>query len=186
MMDIIRYLFVITVLMASNTGFALTNATLPLEIKPGAFYYTQVTIQYEKGRHLTTNYRRGALISVNTQVRLEEINDDEILMEILPDLTKLRIENVAKHTGDTTVQAFTKLFNKNRIDLSRFSKLEQEAIQAGRVVKDMSKQAVITAIGYPPITQTPTLQGSRWTYWSSRFNRFVVEFKNDRVVQIQE
>ncbi|CAG7856750.1 hypothetical protein MCAMS1_01360 [biofilm metagenome] len=186
MTTLIRLFVFVAVLLIAETSFALNTATLPLDIKPGGFYYTQVTMQYEKGRHLTTNYRRGTLIPVNTQVRLEEITDDDIMMQILPDLTKLRVENVEKHTGDTTARAFAKLFNKNRIDLSRFSKLEQEGIQAGRVVNGMSKQAVITAIGYPPITQTPTLQGNRWTYWSSRFNRFVVEFLNDRVARIQE
>lgn len=183
---VIRFLLFTAAFFVTETGFALNDATLPLDIKPGGFYYTQVTMQYEKGRHLTTNYRKGTLIPVNTQVRLEEITDDDIMMQIMPDLTKLRVENVEKHTGDTTARAFAKLFNKNRVDLSGFSKLEQEGIQVGRVVNGMSKRAVITAIGYPPITQTPTLQGNRWTYWSSRFNRFVVEFLNDRVARIQE
>jgi hypothetical protein len=183
---VIRFLLFTAAFFVTETSFALNDATLPLDIKPGGFYYTQVTMQFEKGRFLTTNYRRGSLIPVNTQVRLEEISDDDIMMEILPDLTKLHVENVAKHTGDTSVRAFMKLFNKNRVDLSRFSRLEQESIQAGRVTKGMSKQAVITAIGYPPITQTPALQSNRWTYWSSRFNRFVVEFLNDRVAFIQE
>lgn len=186
MTTLTRYFLFAVALFAFETGYALNDATLPLDIKPGSVYYTQVTMQYEKGRFLTTNYRRGALIPVNTQVRLEEIDDDDIMMEILPDRTKLHVENVAKHTADTTVRAFMKLFNKNPVNLSRFSRVEQEGIQAGRVVKGMSKQAVITAIGYPPVTQTPTLQLNRWTYWSSRFNRFVVEFVKDRVAFIQD
>ncbi len=182
----LRYFLVMAALLTTGTSYALTDATLPLDIKPGATYYTQVTMQYEKGRHLTTNYRRGTFLPVNSQVRLEEITDDDIMVEILPDLRKLRIENMAKHTGDNTVRAFMKLFNKNRVNLSRFSRLEQENIQAGRVAKGMGKQAVITAIGYPPITQTSSTLMNRWTYWSSRFNRFVVEFQNDRVWAIQE
>ncbi len=186
MVSLFRYILFTAAFVVVGTAHALTDATLPLDIKPGAIYYTQVTIQYEKGRHLTTNYRRGAMLPVNTQVRLEEINEDEILLQILPDMTKLQVENVAKHTGDNTVRAFMKLFNKNRVNLSRFSRLEQEGIAVGRVVKGMGKQAVITAIGYPPVTQTSSTQMPRWTYWSSRFNRFVVEFQGDRVSFIQE
>lgn len=184
MIAVCRYFFLAVTLLAAQASYALTEATLPLDIKPGLLYYTQVTMQYEKGRFLTTNYRRGALLPVNTQVRLAEINDDEIVLEILPGLTKLEVENVAKHTGENTVQAFMKLFNKNRVNLSRFSKLEQEAIAAGRVAKGMSKQAVITAIGYPPVIQTSSTQMNRWTYWSSRMNRFIVEFQNNKVSKI--
>jgi hypothetical protein len=93
---------------------------------------------------------------------------------------------VQKHTGDSTTQAFAKMFGKNQLDLSRFSKLEKENILAGKAAKDMSKKAVLAAIGYPPITETPNLSGDRWTYWNSRFDRFIVNFENDRVVRIQD
>lgn len=186
MVSLFRYILFTVAFVVAGNAKALTDTTLPLDIKPGAVYYTQVTMQYEKGRFLTTNYRRGELVPVNTQVRLQEITDDDIFMEILPGLIKFRVENVAKHTGDNTVRAFMKLFNKNRVNLSRFSRLEQENIQAGRVAKGMSKLGVITAIGYPPITQTSSTQMNRWTYWSSRFNRFIVEFQGDKVNQIQE
>jgi hypothetical protein len=155
-------------------------------ITTGDVYYAQVSFQYEKGRHLTTNYRRGILVPVNTQVRLEDITSKEIFLDILPSRTKVRIENVQKHTGDSTTQAFAKMFGKNQLDLSRFSKLEKENILAGKAAKDMSKKAVLAAIGYPPITETPNLSGDRWTYWNSRFDRFIVNFENDRVVRIQD
>jgi hypothetical protein len=155
-------------------------------ITSGEVYYAQVSFQYEKGRHLTTNYRRGILVPVNTQVRLEDITSKEIFLEILPSHAKVRIENVPKHTGDSTTQAFAKMFGKNKLDLSRFTKLERENILAGKIAKNMSKKAVIAAVGYPPITETPNLNGDRWTYWNSRFDRFIAYFENDRVVRIQD
>jgi hypothetical protein len=155
-------------------------------IRTGETYYAQVSFQYEKGRHLTTNYRRGILVPVNTPVRLEDITSDEIFVEILPSHAKLRVVNVEKHTGDSTTQAVAKLFGKNKLDLARFSKLEQENILAGKAAKSMSKKAVIAAIGHPPITETPNLGLNQWTYWSSRFNRFIVYFENDRVARIQD
>jgi hypothetical protein len=45
---------------------------------------------------------------------------------------------------------------------------------------------IIVAIGYPPITETPKLNVDRWTYWNSRFDRFIVRFENDRVARIQD
>ena len=179
-------LIVITMLAIIGCGKKLNEATLPIGIKTGDIYYTQVTLQYEKGRHLTTNYRKGVFVPINTQVQLQEITSDDIMLELLPDHTKLRIENVEKHTGDSTTQAFNKLFGKNKVDLSRFSATERDYIASGRVGEGMGKKAVIAAIGYPPITETPSLNGDQWTYWSSRFNRFIVKYKNDKVVEVQD
>jgi preprotein translocase subunit SecF len=171
---------------AAGCGKRLNEATLPIGIKTGNIYYTQVTFQYEKGRHLTTNYRKGTLVPINTQVQLQEITSGDIMLEILPAHSKLRIENVEKHTGDDVTRAFNKLFGKNKVNLGRFSSAEREYIASGRVGKGMTKKAVIAAIGYPPITETPSLEGNEWTYWSSRFNRFIVKFQNDKVAQVQD
>lgn len=180
-----NWIFILLLAM-TGCGKKLNEATLPIGIKTGNFYYTQVTLQYEKGRHLTTNYRKGVLVPINTQVQLKEITSDDILLEMLPDRAPLRIENVEKHTGDDVTKAFNKLFGKAKVDLGRFSSAEREYIALGRVGEGMRKKAVIAAIGYPPITETPSLNGDEWTYWSSRFNRFIVKFKNDKVVSIQD
>lgn len=50
----------------------------------------------------------------------------------------------------------------------------------------MSKQAVQVAIGYPPITRTPSLDANKWIYWNSRVRTFAVHFEGDRVVQIKK
>ncbi len=157
----------------------LPDSTLPSNVKRGDYYYSQVSMQYEKGRFRTTNYRRGTLLPVNTQVELIEITTKEIVVEIMPEHRKLTIENVAKHTGENTTQTFSKLFAKQKLDLSQFTKLEQENIRDGKVAKKMRKNAVIAAIGYPPITETSSTQMNRWVYWSSRFDRFIVHF-NDK------
>lgn len=183
-----RCAVIVFAMLAATTGCAkkLNEATLPVWIKAGNIYYTQVSLQYEKGRHLTTNYRKGTIVPINTQVQLQEITGSDIKLEILPEHTPLRIENVEKHTGDSTPAAFAKLFGKSKVALSVFSGVERENILAGRVAIGMRKKAVIAAIGYPPITETTSLAINEWTYWSSRFNRFIVKFQNDKVVQIQD
>ena len=51
----------------------------------------------------------------------------------------------------------------------------------------MTKEGVIFAIGYPPRHVNPDLDSYQWTYWKSRFNRFVVEFDDeDRVASIRD
>ncbi|MDD5320072.1 MAG: hypothetical protein PHD43_05555 [Methylococcales bacterium] len=181
-------LIVVVIALFVTTGCTkkLDDATLPANIKIGDVYYTQVSLQYEKGQHVTTNYRRGLLLPINSQVILKDITNKTIVVDVLPVHFELVIKNAPKHTGDNTTQAFAKLFAKNKVNLSGYSELEREKIKAGQVAKGMQKKAVIAAIGYPPQTETPNLQVNQWTYWSSRFDRFIVYFENDHVTRIQD
>lgn len=182
-----RYIVVVISLFAT-TGcpMRLDQSELPANVKVGDVYYSQVSLQYEKGRYLTTNYRRGILLPINSQVILQDITSEKIELEVLPTHVKFRIENVEKHTGDSTIQAFAKLFSKNKVDLSVFSEFDKKQIIAGQAANGMSKKAVIAAIGYPPITETPSLESNQWTYWSSRFNRFIIYFENGYVNRIKD
>ena len=159
---------------------------LPVHIAIGDRYYTQFVIRYEKGTHLTTNFRRGASIPVNTPVKLLNMTTKTIEVEVDDSSQKLLVKNVKKHTGDDVYQAFDKLFGKRKVDLSKFNKLERQHIQSGTVAEGMRKDAVIVAIGYPPITETPSLDSNLWVYWSGRFNRFNVHFKNGKVNRIED
>lgn len=78
-----------------------------------------------------------------------------------------------------------KSFSKNKLNLSKFNALEKKNINKGTVEKGMRKSAVIVAIGYPPATRTASLESDAWTYWSNRFNTFIVHFENDKVSRIQ-
>lgn len=159
---------------------------LPSSIQIGSDYYTQFVIRYEKGTHVTTNYRRGASIPVNTKVKLLEITNKSIKVRLEPGKQELVVKNAIKHTNDDTVKAFEKLFGKNKVNLSGFSKLERENIKNGTVAKGMRKKAVLVAIGYPPQIETMSLDSDQWTYWSSKWNRFIVHFKNGKVDKIQD
>ncbi|MBW6453820.1 MAG: hypothetical protein K0A92_08585 [Methyloprofundus sp.] len=176
-------------MLFSLTACQLMNskpAQLPKEVQLGETYYTQVTMMYEKGVYPTTNYRRGTLLEVNTPVELLEIGSKAIKVKILASNAELLIKNVAKHTGDDSYQAFTKLFAKQQVNLSRFKRMERDHIKQGTLAKGMSKEAVRVAIGYPPIVRTPSLDSNKWTYWRSKFNTFIVHFENDKVSRIQD
>jgi hypothetical protein len=96
----------------------------------------------------------------------------------------LVIKNVAKHTGDDIFNAFDKLFASTEVALKQFTALERKHIKSGTVTKGMRKKAVTVAIGYPPITETMSLDVDTWVYWSHRFNRFNVNFNNGKVSNI--
>ena len=178
-------LFLAMFLLASCNK-ALKPEVLPTNITMGATYYTQFVIRYEKGTHLTTNFRRGASIPVNTPVKLLNITSKTIEVEMDNSSQKLLVKNVEKHTGDDVYRAFNKLFAKKKINFSKFTALERTQIDNGTVAIGMSKDAVIVAIGYPPITETPNLNSNTWVYWSGRYNRFNVHFNNGKVSKIED
>ncbi|MGR9115350.1 MAG: hypothetical protein ACU85E_06255 [Gammaproteobacteria bacterium] len=159
---------------------------LPAHIAVGGTYYTQFVIRYEKGTHLTTNFRRGASIPVNTPVKLMNMTNKTIEVEVDNSSQKLLVKNVEKHTGDDVYQAFDKLFAKQKVELTKFNRLERQHIDRGTVADGMRKKAVTVAIGYPPVTETPNLDSNLWVYWSGRFNRFNVHFKNGKVSRVED
>lgn len=182
---LIRSLFLLSIaILLTACNKTLKPDELPAHIVVGDNYYTQYVIRYEKGVHLTTNFRRGASIPVNTKVRLLNIKSKTI--EVQPEnmARPLLIKNVKKHTGDDIFAAFDKLFAKRKVNLRQFNRLERRHIKKGSVGKGMRKKAVLVAIGYPPITETPDLNMNIWTYWSGRFNRFRVHFRNGKVYKI--
>ncbi len=160
------------------------ESSLPPDVTLGGKYYTQYSFQFEKNRHRTTNYRKGFLVPVNTPVELLSWGRKGFMIRVLPNGPDLEIENVQKHTGDTVVQAFHKMLARQPLNLKQFTRAERKLIEEGKVAPGMSKKAVIAAIGYPPITQTPTLDMDEWRYWASRFDTFIVRFKNGKVKQI--
>ena len=95
---------------------------------PGSTWYTQFTLQYERDLFRTTNYRRGFVLPINTEVTLESIDSDEIEVEVKASGRRLVVQNVPKHTNETTAQAFAKLFGAEPVDLSDFTDEEQAAI----------------------------------------------------------
>ncbi len=180
------FIFLMLMLSISACQKPLKPEELPSSIQIGSDYYTQFVIRYEKGVHKTTNYRRGSSIPVNTKVKLLEITNKAIKVQMEPGGQVLEVRNVIKHTNDDTIKAFEKLFGKNKVNLSGFTRLEMENIKKGTVAKGMRKKAVLIAIGYPPQIETMSLDSDQWTYWSSRWNRFIVHFKNGKVDRIQD
>jgi outer membrane protein assembly factor BamE (lipoprotein component of BamABCDE complex) len=49
----------------------------------------------------------------------------------------------------------------------------------------MTKEQVITLIGYPPVHTTPSTEGNSWKYWFSRFDTRNLIFENGKLTQIK-
>ena len=99
---------------------------------------------------------------------------------------ELLIKHNEKYIGGDVFAAFDQIFAASKVNLKQFSKTERAQIEKGEVVKGMRKKAVLAAIGYPPKHVTPSLKYDDWVYWQSKWNKFQVRFKDDRVVEVKD
>jgi hypothetical protein len=70
-----------------------------------------------------------------------------------------------------------------RAELDALSPVEKEGVRLGSALKGMRKQAVILAMGYPPLSATRTLELPTWQYWATSGTSFIVVFDDDGSVQ---
>ncbi len=157
----------------------------PLAAK-GDKLFTQFSLYYEKGHHITTNYRIGILVPVNTEVEFVKANKKTITVKIPGYDVEVEFINVKDYSGETIERIFSRTFGREPVDLSWFTEAEQSAIRLGVVAVGMRKDAVIKAMGYPPRHKTPTLSINQWRYWKSRFDTVLVSFENDKVISITD
>jgi hypothetical protein len=178
--------FLLVCLAACSQSDVKQGAPTASALSSEQLYYTQFSLFQENNNFRTTNYRKGVLVPINTPLTLVSLDDDQAQVRLKETGQTLTIENVRKYTKDDMPTAFHKIAGTTKVDLGQFNKEEQESIAAGQVKNSMSKKAVLAAIGYPPRHETPNLDGSDWTYWHNRFDKFIVHFSNDKVDRIVE
>jgi hypothetical protein len=144
--------------------------------------FTQVGMWTEKGHILATNYSRVTFIPVNSSVTISEITSNEIFFNYLDRLIYLK--NVEKYTRINISELMNRTFAPEKVDLSKFSQTEKEAISHGKVILGMSKEAVIISRGYPPAHATFSLKSNSWRYWQNRFNTIIYQFIDNKVSKI--
>ena len=71
------------------------------------------------------------------------------------------------------------LTSASPVNLAKFSATDQKGIKEGRAAVGMTREGVMTALGYPAAHRTPDLDASRWIYWQNRFRTLAVDFGAD-------
>ena len=151
----------------------------------GEIYYTQFSLFHEKNAWVTTDYRKGILVPINTPVTFLKAGGEAIIVR-LPDGSPLKIVNIEEYSGEKIAGLFNHMLGKTPVELSPFTTTEKENILAGTVALGMSKAAVIKALGYPPKHKTPSLDGNQWRYWKNRYGTMLVTFADGRVSDIKK
>ena len=145
--------------------------------------YTQVSMWIDSNRIYGTNFGKGLLVPVNSQVKITSISGKAIAMEYLG--AKVTYYVTTKHTSLDTSKTMDRLFSTKKVDLSKFSAKAKENIMNGNLVVGMSKSEVLIARGYPPSHQTLSTESNLWKYWYHRFKTSTVSFKDGKVSKLE-
>jgi hypothetical protein len=165
-----------TAAAADSIGYfdAITSDPLPIV---GQQYYTRHCFMYEKGASETTNYWRGSLVPINTQVTLVSLNEKNMVLRLASGET-VNVENVEKFSKRSMTAIAHNLLATQPVPIGKFDEATANAIKSGTLRVGMTKEQVIMARGYPPGHRTPSLDGDTWIYWSSRFASDRIVFSN--------
>jgi outer membrane protein assembly factor BamE (lipoprotein component of BamABCDE complex) len=69
--------------------------------------------------------------------------------------------------------------------LATYEPAVQAAITSARIMRGMSKEQVLMALGYPIGNENPNLDARSWRYWLSSFEEFEVQWSGDVVAEVK-
>lgn len=180
---ILLFLFSISVLAEETKDIHSLKQT-----SKGDILYSRFTFYFLKGEHTSTNYRMGTLIPVNSKFEFVKTSWPKLLnkppfkasgffrVKHLQSGQIIKIVNKKEYSGSNISGYFLKMFSKDKIDLSPYTKTKLQHILTGRVISGMSRKEAILSLGYPPAHRTPSLNNPVWYYWNSKFGTFTVQF----------
>ncbi len=175
-------------LLASVFGIGLS----PCFAQDGEQKYTAWNLWYEDPVEMwSTLYLRGTMLPAGTpvtDVRIQKKWTRTIIIFVNENTgVEHRMLWLAKHRPGVRVDTFMdRMFTTKSRDqlLAGMKATERLAIKGGRVVKGMSREAVLVCYGYPPETGTPSLESDTWRFWSDRHRTRTVSFVNRKVARV--
>jgi len=152
--------------------------------------YTLVNLHPDEGRGRlsSVNYQQKGLIPLCTRVTIESVSSSEMKFRLQAggrqytyQFHRTLREPIDRHLD----RYFGRSCDKAKIQ--QMSQVDRDGILQGQALPDMTKDAVILAIGYPPEHATPNLEANAWRYWKNRWgDTILVHFEDGKVTHVQD
>ena len=145
--------------------------------------YTQTNLHPDEQRKrlYSINYQQSGFIARCTEVNLLDVSKKKLVFTVGESKYSYLFHKASGSFDENIKKYFAPSCKKSA--LRKLNAIDKEGLQAGKVFKGMTRDGVILAIGHPPVHKTPSLDGKRWKYWSSRFNTFDVIFDDSGKVK---
>ena len=178
--------------LGTGCGHVAAHVPHPLD---NQVRYLCCNLHYDKPEITDMNYLRGKVIPFGTRVQIREVDADRVEFQT-PGHPPIRLV-LKQGVGELTMDQYLDRVFLVDDPYARLPKLPEDGkaaaevdkirrmMEEGDVTVGMTRDQVLTAIGYPPAHRTPHLDAAMWTYWVDPEDTFEVYFEGDRVSRVQ-
>ncbi len=149
----------------------------------GEIYFTRHTFYQEKGKHVATNYSRGRVVPINTEVEFIGETEKGFNLRVVDTGEVIKIFNEPKYTNESNISLAGRYLANSPTPIEKLPEDMAVAIETGTLRLGMTKEQALLARGYPPVHETASTKLDRWVYWSSRFVKLTILFRDDRIAE---
>lgn len=195
--SIFAYFCGLTVLAALGSLSACggnSGETKPDEAKPTAQAkktetyvrsgYACCNLHYDGDWINDANLAQLPFIAAGTPINVKKIDGYRAYVEI--DGKPMRLGLDYGRVQETTEQWVNKLvvLDDPKLKIAKFAPLTRKAIEEGKLLRGMTREQVIMAVGHPQTNENPNLNGPYWRYWWSSFGPYYVYWAKGKVSKI--
>ncbi|PNU20649.1 hypothetical protein C2E25_06285 [Geothermobacter hydrogeniphilus] len=117
-----------------------------------------------------TNPSHGhIIIPAGTKVVVKDKSRKKIVFGYAGDTKTILFDYHAPRMQMSVDEYLEKITSSTPVFWDHFSTLDKEGIAKGKVLPGMTREGVMTALGYPATHRTPSLEAATWIYWTNRF-----------------
>jgi hypothetical protein len=149
---------------------------------------TNLHIDARVQRLYSAHYVLGEVIPMCTPVVIGEWDYSEITFTVVKTQVKYTYYYHRSSTPEGLAANALNYFGLQceSAAVQQMSAVDKAGIKSGTIAVGMTKQAVIYAVGYPPVTRTPTIEADQWVYWRSKSKLLIVTFEDGSVTGTRE
>ena len=131
-----------------------------------------------------SNLAQLPFIPAGTPISVRKIDGYRAYVEI--DGKPMRLGHDYGRVEETTEQWVNKIvvLDDPKAKIAKFAPAVRNAIAKGQLMKGMTREQVIMAVGHPQTNENPRLDGPYWRYWWSSFGPYYVYWAKGTVSKI--
>ena len=168
--------------VAAVSAIAIALVSLPAASQETWDGYLCCNYRYDRTWMSDSNYAGNPVMPVGTPVRITGYGRYRVHTEM--DGKKISIGNDYSRNLPNDEFARRIVVRKNpKRRIASFAPRVQQAIRSAQVMRGMTKEQVLMAIGYPIMSENPTLDAPVWRYWLGTREPFEVRWSPKGVVE---
>lgn len=131
-----------------------------------------------------SNLAQLPFIAAGTPIIVKKIDGYRAYVEV--DGKPMRLGHDYGRAQETTEQWVNKLvvLDDPKLKIAKFAPATRKAIEAGKLLRGMTREQVIMAVGHPQTNENPDLNAPYWRYWWSSFGPYYVYWAKGTVSKI--